>query len=444
MASDELRKRADAIIAEVRRDKEEDSGVQKSKEFLTFFKIYKKDQEETSLVLHGLVNILKQDNKLEQKAAEEDRKEREREKKEKAEKLIESLKGGVKAAAGVGKALVNTLISPFRKVWDNIINFLKVVVAGFLFNKIFNWFLDPENKRKINSLGRFLKDYWPALATFGLLFLTPLGGIIKGLLAFVAWAVPMLVKLIARNPLLAGGILLAGMTITQLMKKMEADQNAITKEFEQRRDAGETFGGKSLTRDQVETEYFARNGTVMGNLSRGFLNNMVNPISRIFQTGGQVIGPSHNRGGVDIEVEGGEYIVNKKRAGILGPILDWLNFGNLNRPPVQTTPMGFPSLGDKKLQALLKGFIESANSPSPRVRPVTPSSSVMGNRPLRVSPPPPPPNQGVTVIKNAEVLPTINQINSRQMSSDGKTIPNFMITSSSTQRTKTLLALDLE
>ena len=436
MASDELRKKADEIIAEVRRDKEEDSGVQKSKEFLTFFKIYKKDQEETSLVLHGLVNILKQDNKLEQKAAAEDRKEREREKKEKAEKLIESLKGGVKAAAGVGKALVNTLISPFRKVWDNIINFLKVVVAGFLFNKIFNWFLDPENKRKINSLGRFLKDYWPALATFGLLFLTPLGGIIKGLLGFVAWAVPMLLKLIARNPLLAGGLLLAGLTIDQLMKKMESDQNAITKEFEQRRDAGETFGGKSLTRDQVETEYFARNGTIMGNISRGFLNNMVNPISRIFETGGQVIGPSHNRGGVDIEVEGGEYIVNKKRAGILGPILDWLNFGNLNRPPVQTTPMRpmrFPSLEKTR-----------ANSSSKRMRPVNISSGVVGNLPLRVSPPPPPPNQGVTVIKNAEVLPTINQINSRQMSSDGKTIPNFMITSSSTQRTKTLLALDLE
>ena len=235
--------------------------------------------------VNGIINILKLGNKLDKKEFEVKNKENQRDRREKREKSLEAGSGALKAAAGAGKKIVSTLISPFKKIWDSITKFLKFLVAGFLFNKVFNWFLDPENMRKIDSLGRFLKDYWPSLATFGLLFLTPLGGIIKGLLSFVAWAVPMLVKLIARNPLLAGGIILGGITIDQLMKKMEREQNAITEEFQQRRDAGETRAGRPITREQVEDEYYKRNGTILSNLSGGFINSMVNPLSRIFETG---------------------------------------------------------------------------------------------------------------------------------------------------------------
>jgi len=401
-------------------------------------------------VVQGIINILKLGNKQDKKEFEVENKENQRDRREKREKALEAGSGALKAAAGAGKKIVSTLISPFKKIWDSITKFLKFLVAGFLFNKVFNWFLDPENMRKIDSLGRFLKDYWPSLATFGLLFLTPLGGIIKGLLSFVAWAVPMLVKLIARNPLLAGGIILGGITIDQLMKKMEREQNAITEEFQQRRDAGETRAGRPITREQVEDEYYKRNGTILSNLSGGFVNNMVNPLSRIFKTGGEVVGPPHSRGGVDIEVEGGEYVVNKKRAGLLGPILDWLNFGNLNQPPVKTTPMGFPSLTDKRLVNLIENFMKSANvpssSPSPSPSPSrAPSMNVasISKRPLRVATPPPPSSNGVTVFEDSEILPPITQAETRQ-GNDGKTLPSFNITSSSSHRTLTLIALELE
>jgi len=394
--------------------------------------------------VNGIINILKSGNKLDKKQFDADNKENQKDRREKREKALEAGSGALKAAAGAGKKIISTLISPFKKIWDTITNFLKFLVAGFLFNKVFNWFLDPENIRKIDSLGRFLKDYWPSLATFGLLFLTPLGGIIKGLLSFVAWAVPMLVKLIARNPLLAGGIILGGITIDQLMKKMERDQNAITQEFQQRRDGGETRAGRPITREQVEDEYFKRNGTILSNLSGGFVNNMVNPISRIFETGGEVVGPPHSRGGVDIEVEGGEYVVNKKRAGLLGPILDWLNFGNLNQPPVKTTPMGFPSLTDKRFGNLIENFMKSANVPSSSPSRATSTKvASMSKRPLRIATPPPPSSSGVTVFEDSEILPPINQAETRQ-GNDGKTLPSFSIPSSSSHRTLTLIALELE
>mgnify|MGYP001186633631 CR=1 FL=1 len=407
--------------------------------------------------VNGIINILKLGNKQDKKEFEADNKERQKERREKRENALEAGAGALKATATMGKKIVSTLISPFRKIWDNITNFLKVVVAGFLFNKIFNWFLDPENKRKVESLGRFLKDYWPALATFGALFLTPLGGIIKGLLTFVGWAVPWLAKLILKNPLLAGGVIIGGFTIDRILKKMEEDQDAITQEFEQRRNAGE-----SITREQVQDEYFKNNRDVMSLISEKFTNNMVNPLGRLFEEGGFVQGPSHNKGGVDINVEGGEYIVNKKRTGILKPILDWLNFGDLSHPPVKTTPMGFPSVGDKRIIDLLIQFLKSAN-PKPQSTPMTargqggktkgvsqsPSISMsmgsmkMPKLPSRVSPPPPPSSSGnVTIVNEREVLPPITQQATRQ-GNGGKTLPTFTIATSSSQRQYNLSAMEI-
>ena len=406
--------------------------------------------------VQGIINILKLGNKQDKKEFEIDQKENQRERREKREKALEAGAGALKATAGLGKKIVSTLISPFKAVWDAITNFLKVVVAGFLFNKVFDWFLDPENKKKINSIGRFLKDFWPSLVVFGALFLTPLGGIIKGLLSFVAWAIPWLGRLIARNPLLAGGILLGGLTVAQLMKKMEDQQNQISQEFEQRRSVGES----NITREQVESEYFQRNGTILGNLSGGILNNMVNPLSRVFSTGGKVSGPPHSRGGIDINVEGDEYVVNKKRTSILGPILDWLNFGDLSKRPVMTTPMGFPSFQDTRFLDLFINFLKSAKmedegmsstrniTPTPNTKSSfspdspTPKTASIGKKSLRV-PTPTPPSRQITVIKDNEVLPPIVQASARQ-GTDGKTLPTFNIMSSSPHRLVTLIALELD
>ena len=186
MAREELRKTAEGIIADLRGGSGGTSGAQivKSKSpkgnLLSFFKLHKGDHEKTSAQLDGILNILKKNNQLDKKEADADAKEREREKRKKREKLIESLKGGVKTAASAGKKIVDTLVSPFSDVWQNIIKFLKTVVIGVLFNQALFWFSKEENQKKMERVGRFLNFWWPSLLAGYALFFTPIGNLVSG------------------------------------------------------------------------------------------------------------------------------------------------------------------------------------------------------------------------------------------------------------------------
>ena len=109
--ADELERKADEIVAELRGESSTPSAAQISKpkglrdKLVNFLKIGNK---ENNIQLDGILDVLKKGNKLDKKESEADRKERQKEKREKREKLIESLKGGVGAAANVGKKAVST------------------------------------------------------------------------------------------------------------------------------------------------------------------------------------------------------------------------------------------------------------------------------------------------------------------------------------------------
>ena len=209
MAREELRKRAEAIIADLRGGSGGTSGSQivKSKSpkgnLLSFFKLHKGDNEKTSAQLDGILNILKKNNQLDKKEADADAKEREREKRKKREKLIESLKGGVKTAASAGKKIVDTLVSPFSNVWQKIINFLKTVLIGGLFNQALFWFSKEENQKKMERVGRFLKFWWPSLLAGYALFFTPIGSLVSGVGMILGAGLPLLAGLIAKFPLIS-------------------------------------------------------------------------------------------------------------------------------------------------------------------------------------------------------------------------------------------------
>ena len=209
MAREELRKTAEGIIADLRGGSGGTSGAQivKSKSpkgnLLSFFKLHKGDHEKTSAQLDGILNILKKNNQLDKKEADADAKEREREKRKKREKLIESLKGGVKTAASAGKKIVDTLVSPFSDVWQNIIKFLKTVVIGVLFNQALFWFSKEENQKKMERVWRFLKFWWPSLLAGYALFFTPIGNLVSGVGMILGAGLPLLAGLIAKFPLIS-------------------------------------------------------------------------------------------------------------------------------------------------------------------------------------------------------------------------------------------------
>ena len=240
MAREELRKTADAIIADLRGGSGGTSGAQIAKSpkgnLLSFFKLHKGEHEKTSGQLDGILNILKKNNQLEKKELDVDRKEREREKRGKREKLIESLKGGVNTAASAGKKIVSTLVSPFSNIWQAITKFLKTVVIGALFNQALFWFGKEENQKKMERVGRFLKFWWPSLLAGYALFFTPIGGLVSGVAAILTAGLPILAGLIAKFPLISAVIgtgLLGTAFITNKMKdkSLREEEDTPVQEF---------------------------------------------------------------------------------------------------------------------------------------------------------------------------------------------------------------------
>ena len=250
--ADELEKKADEIIAELRGGSGTTSAAKISKpkglrdKLVNFLRIGNK---ENNTQLDGILGILKKDNQLDKKESADARKERQRQKREKREKLIESLKGGAGAAANAGKKIVGTLVSPFKDVWEKIANFLKFTVIGVLFNSALNWFGKPENQEKMQNIGRFFKFWWPSLLAGYALFFTPIGSLVSGVAGILAVGLPALVGLIAGNPILAAAVAAGGLMLGA--KILDGD-----------------FSGKELTEEQkIESKEKANKIMDMGTLS---------------------------------------------------------------------------------------------------------------------------------------------------------------------------------
>ena len=109
---------------------------------------------------------------------------------------------------------------PRLGIFDYIFNWIKNVIFGKILIKIIDWMSDPKNKKKLDSLGRFLKDWWPALTAAFIMFATPLGGFIRAVVSgmvrltgfLLKKAIPTLLRLIAKNPIAALALATVGVT----------------------------------------------------------------------------------------------------------------------------------------------------------------------------------------------------------------------------------------
>lgn len=126
------------------------------------------------------------------------------------EDKLESGDGAKKAIKDSAKKA----LAPFTGILDKILRFLGFTALGFVFDKFYKWWTNPENQSKVETLGRFLQDWWPSLSAAALLFLTPLGGFIRGTIRTIRTLIPKLVNLIRLNPLaslaVVGGTLAIG------------------------------------------------------------------------------------------------------------------------------------------------------------------------------------------------------------------------------------------
>ena len=158
-------------------------------------------------LLQQRLNIAKSIKDLERKNLQKERR------KAKENKLEQDKKG-----AGFLKKLKSAV--PRLSVFDTIFNWIKNVILGRILVKIIDWMGDPKNKKKLDTLGRFLKDWWPALTAAFVLFATPLGSFIRtvvsGMVRLTGFllkkAIPTLLRLIGKNPIAALALATVGTT----------------------------------------------------------------------------------------------------------------------------------------------------------------------------------------------------------------------------------------
>ena len=141
-----------------------------------------------SQTVNTIKKLVTRQNKFEKDKADDTREAREKKKRSMAENLMEGGKKMYDKVAGTfGKVL-----EPAKGIFSKIFDFLKLFILGSGLMMLLNWMGNPENSKKIESIFRFLKDWWPVLVA-GLMALFPGVALIPGLIALTVGFLPKLI-----------------------------------------------------------------------------------------------------------------------------------------------------------------------------------------------------------------------------------------------------------
>ena len=110
-----------------------------------------------------IVDILVEGRKLDRKLSDEERKNKEAEARGAAENKLEK-------AFKTLKNIATGMLKPVAKPINALLNFIKNLILGKIVLGIFDWFSDPKNQEKVESITRFLGDHWPKLLALYLVF----------------------------------------------------------------------------------------------------------------------------------------------------------------------------------------------------------------------------------------------------------------------------------
>jgi hypothetical protein len=175
------------------------------------------------------------------------------------------------------------ILSPLKSIWDRIFKFLLFTVLGRAFKKFLEWAKDPENKNRLKVLGRFLKDFFPAILGAYFLFANPLGkfvrvitsSIIKLTYKLSKFAIPKLLSFTKSHPLVASGVAIGAAVIGSQIWKSNEEKKLIDKEAEKRNTTPEKIKGEL---DTSRNSFASMFGEAMQNISvTGFRGGGVIP-----------------------------------------------------------------------------------------------------------------------------------------------------------------------
>jgi len=176
----------------------------------------------TNSILDEILSTIQNLFKFEQNRDAKNQRDADRRKKQGREDKLES-------GSGIGKGLKKAaaaILKPIQGPLEYLINWLKYTFLTYIVKNLFKWFQNPDNQKKLESIGRFLKDWWPVLVGAYLLFGNSIsralfkltGLLIKGTARLLKVAIPSLMNLVRRNPKAAAAAALftAGATVPML------------------------------------------------------------------------------------------------------------------------------------------------------------------------------------------------------------------------------------
>ena len=222
------------------------------------------------------------------------RKESQMEQKEKSSKFLKNLKS---AAPNLG-------------IFDAIKRFITNVLLGKAIIGLLDWMSDSDNNKKLNILGQFLKDWWPALLGAFVAFATPMGifirgfvGILTKLTAFILTkAIPKLLMFAAKNPLIAGGLLAGGATLGAYLWDKKEEDKQVEREAKER----------NISQDVVKREIEEERNSLLGIIGDAF--NNIGPMG--FSGGG--IAPKLGTDTIPAMLTPGEFVMSKPAVDKIG------------------------------------------------------------------------------------------------------------------------------
>ena len=142
--------------------------------------------------VQSIASTLEQQQKFDKGQATQSRQQQQKNKATAREKMLEAGGGALDAVKGTAEKIA----SPVKGMFEKLFNFITNVVLGRAIFKTFEWFQDEENKKKIETIFRFIKDWWPTLLAglilFGGALLGP-AGLIIGITALAIGFIPKLV-----------------------------------------------------------------------------------------------------------------------------------------------------------------------------------------------------------------------------------------------------------
>lgn len=265
------------------------------------------------------------------KQLQKERREKENTRRANRENLLEA---GVKKTMAVARRM----LTPVFDLLGRIIDFIGKILLGRILIKLVDWLANEENQKKIQSLIKFIGDWWPALLAGYLLFFNPIGRLVRTVMGTIAKltftiakkGIPKLLKLIAANPLKSAAILIPTLAAAGAIQQANTPAADPKEAAEGKTQLNDTLEMGGVTGDPMSVlgGRYSGGGQVAGYSGGGTL-----PKKRTMPNGGKVKNSTGKRvrgAGKDTQMivaQPGEVVISKKAVDKFGAPF----FLNLNK-----------------------------------------------------------------------------------------------------------------